>query len=444
MKSTRPDAIAPRSRTPLAALLVFVVAFVLLGTSSAFAITRDTVLSRAQRRIDAPVPYSQSKYYAGYRTDCSGYVSMCWQTGTSWNTRTFHNVTHRISVADLKPGDALLKKGYHIRLFYGWVDDAHTEYIAYETAYGTVAGTRIHAIADDLDYGYVPVRFDRIKSSPASRNVLRNPTFDVWARQWRGEPEHPVWWDAGASPWQPQPVHRKDVYRTQRNSLELRNPSTAPSTFSELSQSAPIVPGAHYRLSAYARSASTPVGTEMVLAYLDDLGTPISETRTTGDRWALDNTAFKLMSVAATAPPDAVAARVTFRLAGGSTTTPAGVVPGTSVILDDISLVRPQVTVSIARSRRLAYNGTTVTVSGSVGPNRAIGAPAIVYMKKPGGSWQKLATTTVYANGGSAAWRRSVKFTSKWPRGVYRFKTTIPAIPGYLGATSSTAYVRLR
>ena len=123
------DASLPRRRTPVAFLIPLAVAFVLLGASQAFAITRATVLDRAQRRIDLPVGYSQSKYYAGYRTDCSGYVSMCWATGSSYNTRTFYQVTHRISVADLRPGDALLKKGYHIRLFYGWLDDAHTTYI---------------------------------------------------------------------------------------------------------------------------------------------------------------------------------------------------------------------------------------------------------------------------------------------------------------------------
>ena len=112
-----------------ACLTALAVVFTLVSVADAQAITRDEVLSRAQRRVDAPVKYSQSKYYAGYRTDCSGYVSSAWKTGTSWATRSFHLVTHRIPVSSLKPGDALLKKGYHIRLFYGWLDEERTQYV---------------------------------------------------------------------------------------------------------------------------------------------------------------------------------------------------------------------------------------------------------------------------------------------------------------------------
>jgi hypothetical protein len=104
----------------------FALALTLLSAPGAQAITRDAVLTRAQAWVDSPVPYSQSKYHLGYRTDCSGYVSMCWSTGTSWATSSFGAVTHRIPTAQLRPGDAMLKKGYHIRLFEGWVDATHT------------------------------------------------------------------------------------------------------------------------------------------------------------------------------------------------------------------------------------------------------------------------------------------------------------------------------
>ena len=86
-------------------------ALVALSPASAFAISRNSVLARAQTRVDSPVKYSQKRHYLGYRTDCSGYVSMCWKTETSWSTRSFNSVTRRISASQLKPGDALLKKG---------------------------------------------------------------------------------------------------------------------------------------------------------------------------------------------------------------------------------------------------------------------------------------------------------------------------------------------
>ena len=374
--STAHDASLPRRRTPVAFLIPLAILFVLLGATQAFAITRATVLDRAQRRIDRPVGYSQSKYYAGYRTDCSGYVSMCWATGSSYNTRTFYKVTHRIPLAELRPGDALLKKGYHIRLFYGWLDDAHTTYIAYESAYGKIAGVRIHSIAEDLGYGYVPVRYDRITNGSTSSNILKNPSFNTWARSWSSAPEQPMWWETNADEWGPSlALHGKAVYRSARNSLQLRNPSADPASVAELSQTAAIVPGAKYRLNAWAMSAHDPRGVELALAYLDTYGDEIAVSRTTGNASGVNPTSFKLMSVAVTAPPTAVAARVTVRLAGGSVDTSAGPVAGTSVILDDMSLARPQVYVTTRTNRTTAYHRKTISLSGVVAPARAVGGP---------------------------------------------------------------------
>ena len=42
-------------------------------------IARTTILSRGQDWVDKHVPYSQTGTHDGYRTDCSGFVSMCWQ-----------------------------------------------------------------------------------------------------------------------------------------------------------------------------------------------------------------------------------------------------------------------------------------------------------------------------------------------------------------------------
>jgi len=370
---------------------------------------------------------------------------MCWKTGTSWNTRTFYKVTHRIAVKDLRPGDAMLKAGYHIRLFYGWVDEAHTQYVAYESANKIIAGTRIHSISEDLGYGYVPVRYDRIQSSPTPTNVLKNPSFNTWAGSWSGAAEQPIWWQpTGDSWWDPVALHRKSVYRTARHSLQLLNPSEDPAEFTELAQTATIVPGANYRLNAWARTAFDPAGVELGLTYLDAYDQNLAEARTTGDAWGVNPTSFKMMSVLMTAPPEAVRARVTVRLAGGSTETSAGAVPGTSVLLDDISLARPQVLVGMKASRTLAYNGNTVALSGSVSPKRAVGSPAIVYVQRPGSAWKVLATKTVYPSGSAGAWSASFKFTRSMPRGTYRFKTYVPRIPGYLGATSSIVSVRLR
>ena len=422
------------------------VAFLLFGAADAQAITRDEVLSRAQRRVNAPVPYSQSKYYAGYRTDCSGYVSSAWATGTSWATRSFHLVTHPISVADLKPGDALLKKGYHIRLFYGWLDEERTRYVAYESAYSTVAAARVHSIDDDLAFGYVPVRYDRITSSPAPRNVLNNGAFNTWARSGGGRPDQPVWWSVESELWwETLAQKRTDTYRTRVASLELTNPSENPEEKTTLAQSARIVPGAEYRATAWAKTASDPGAIELSVAYLDAAGAAVAETTSTGTAAGLNPGSFQPISMLTSAPAEAVRARVSVRLAGGSSIDSSGTtMTGTAVTLDDISLVRPQISATTLSSRTSARNGNRVTLSGKVTPTQAVGAPATVWVKRPGAPWQRLATTTVSASSGVGAWKRTYTFKRGMKRGTYRFRVSVPAVPGHLGTTSTSVAVKLR
>lgn len=429
----------------VAILLSLSLAFTVLGATSAFAITRDQVLARAQTRVDAPVPYSQAKSYAGYRTDCSGYVSMCWSTGTSWSTRSFYKVSRRISVSQLKPGDALLKPGYHVRLFYGWVDAEHTRYVAYESANGRIAGTRTHSLAQDLAYGYVPTRYNGITDSPASRNLMQNGSFNTWASSWGSQAEQPVWWQVDG-PWRQTLVaHRKDTYRSARNSLRLINPSGDSTITSGLSQSVPVVAGAPYRLSAWAATSFDPQRVTLKLAYLDTTGTPLAETFVTGDRAQLIGDSFKSMSVLATSPPGAVRALVSVQLAGGTTTSTAGTpVRGGSVTLDDLSLVRPQVTVGIKTSiARAAYRKTAI-LSGAVTPRGAIGAPVTVYVKRPGAGWTTLGVSRVYASGSAGAWKSKFAFKSGLRKGTYHFKTKVGGYPGYLGATTGVVSVVLK
>lgn len=417
----------------------------LMSASSALAISRDTVIARAQGWVDNPVGYSQSKYHAGYRTDCSGYVSMCWGTGTSWATSTFFAVTHRISVSQLKPGDAMLKRGSHIRLFYAWADDAHTSYITYESGYGYVAVCRIHSLAEDLADGYVPTRYDRISDSAAPNNVLRNRTFDAWLKPWNNPPERPLWWTASGSGYSTTATHRKDIYRTARNSLQLVNPNPDAGSTTELSQVAAITPGAPYLLTAWARTPSDPASLRLGVAYLDASGQSIAETTTTGDVWGVGNSAFQRMSAKLTAPANATRALVTMRLAGGNTTDTIGAVTsGTSAILDDIALARPQATISIKSNATRFRKGRSAVLSGSIAPATAAGVRAVVYVQRPGSGWKRLTTATVRASGSTATWRSAYYFAKRARKGTYRFRTVIPAFPGYLGATSRIVSVKLK
>src|SRR3989442_6238715 len=74
-------------------------------------ITRDTIIQQATRWADTQVPYDMNAYLDGYRTDCSGYVSMAWNLSWSRTTQRLVDVCGRnpISKDGLQPGDVLIK-----------------------------------------------------------------------------------------------------------------------------------------------------------------------------------------------------------------------------------------------------------------------------------------------------------------------------------------------
>jgi hypothetical protein len=81
---------------------------------------RRTILERGFGWLEKGVPYSQSRNFEGYRTDCSGFVSMAWGLKTSQSTRSFGggaDATRLSSKSELLPGDALVDPGHHAVLF---------------------------------------------------------------------------------------------------------------------------------------------------------------------------------------------------------------------------------------------------------------------------------------------------------------------------------------
>lgn len=430
----------------LTLVIASAIAFCLAGATTASAITRAEVLSRAQVRVDRPVPYSQAKYYAGYRTDCSGYVSMCWATGMSYSTRSFYLVTHPIRSADLRPGDAMLKKGYHIRLFYGWYDAAKTQYVAYESSSGKIAGVRIHSFAEDIASGYVPVRYDRISNGTTSPNVLRNPSFDTWAYSWSVSTDQPVWWASHGTYGQAVATRRKDTYYSARNSLRLANASSARSMVTGISQAASVTPEVKYRLTSYAKTACDPSGLEMRVTCMGPSGEILSDTPVTADRFGVGPTGYKKMSLMFATPANATSARVAFSLAGGTSADASGnPVAGTSAFIDHISLERPRMAVGMNAGASSFYVSKRITLSGSVAPTSSIGTTATVYVKRPGSStWKRVSSVEVTASGTIACWRSSYYVSRSSPRGIYYFKTVVPGVDGWLPGTSRIASVRKR
>jgi hypothetical protein len=96
-------------------------------------VERATMVSRAEDWVTHHVPYNQGATYGGYREDCSGYVSMCWETKKpGYTTFTMPSISAKITKADLKEGDVLLCESEHVVFFGGWSDAGHTNYVAYE------------------------------------------------------------------------------------------------------------------------------------------------------------------------------------------------------------------------------------------------------------------------------------------------------------------------
>jgi len=94
-------------------------------------VSRSSMINSAQSWVNAHVPYNQGATYGGYREDCSGYVSMCWETSKpGYTTYTLPQISHPISQSELQPGDILLCTTEHVVLFGGWTSGG--QYIAFE------------------------------------------------------------------------------------------------------------------------------------------------------------------------------------------------------------------------------------------------------------------------------------------------------------------------
>lgn len=111
---------------------------------------RRTAISRGFEWFADGVPYSQSASHEGYRTDCSGFVSMCWQLGQSYTTADFAGGSSKwkslSSYEALVPGDALVRRSGgsgHAVLFVGWNDAAHSGACVLEEA-STASDMQFH------------------------------------------------------------------------------------------------------------------------------------------------------------------------------------------------------------------------------------------------------------------------------------------------------------
>lgn len=187
------------------ALAALTWALVAATTLPAQAISRTDVLARGRVWVDGAVPYSQSRYATvdgvllaksvpspwnkGYRTDCSGFVSMALgfrkTTGLPYSADTagLGQILVKIKKSELRPGDVILRPKDlvidgqrvpygHAVLFGGWTDSSKTYYWGLHESSsnkGTVmAKIRYGTSGFYSDLGYAPYRYagvrDRVRA----------------------------------------------------------------------------------------------------------------------------------------------------------------------------------------------------------------------------------------------------------------------------------------
>ncbi|MDO8964020.1 MAG: hypothetical protein Q7W30_05930 [Coriobacteriia bacterium] len=176
--------VARPCRRTVAACLLIACCILTMSPTTAHALTGKRVVSRAKRWVARRVPYSQCEYFGGYRTDCSGFVSMAWRLRGSYTTATLPSVSKRIPVSGLLPGDAVLMPG-HVVIFTGWVSKSRGTYRTMEEAgTGKPALSRVRRLSgDDVGLRHVdsqcvggptgPEIVIRPKKLPSGRRMLR-------------------------------------------------------------------------------------------------------------------------------------------------------------------------------------------------------------------------------------------------------------------------------
>jgi hypothetical protein len=154
-------------------------------------ISRRDIVARARTWLDVRVPYGRQVSRDGYRTDCSGYVSMAWHTSRNHWTGDLNTIGVPIRYEDLRPGDMLLRhdaddpvRGSHVVLFDHWSGPVGGDFVVYEQtppATGRRAWSSLGYRRDRFQpYRYVNVLEDPVVAPIAA--VTREHGLDVFWR----------------------------------------------------------------------------------------------------------------------------------------------------------------------------------------------------------------------------------------------------------------------
>jgi len=192
-------------RTRALALVALALVAVLAVPCAASAITRTDIMKRAKVWTGVKVPYSQSRYATeagkliatstptavaktqGYRTDCSGFVSMALGLKTSTgaplslDTGSLPGRLIKTTKSDLAPGDVILRPKTlriggvlvpygHSVIFGGWTDSTKTSYWGLHES-SSAKGAVISKIAWGTsgfysEKGFAPYRYPGVRERP--------------------------------------------------------------------------------------------------------------------------------------------------------------------------------------------------------------------------------------------------------------------------------------
>lgn len=147
---------------------------------------RAEAITRGFMWLDADVPFSMTATHDTYRTDCSGFVSMCWSLpAPGLNTRTLGTSgsgSFKLdSYEELVPADALVDVGHHSVIFLGWNDTAHKGACVLEqSSTKNDMQFRVRLTSQLQGDGFVPVRSDEFANdtrvnSPSQTSTPTKP-----------------------------------------------------------------------------------------------------------------------------------------------------------------------------------------------------------------------------------------------------------------------------
>ncbi len=104
------------------------------------------------------MPYSQTGTHDGYRTDCSGFASMCWKLakpGPSTGEFLGAKVCYKTSKEHLEPGDFMLAPNHHVTVFLHWTNAQNSSYMCMEeegSPWGTVKREMTYPYGSQTDF----------------------------------------------------------------------------------------------------------------------------------------------------------------------------------------------------------------------------------------------------------------------------------------------------